>query len=260
MSNHHHANNKRVIKAYDERRDYVIPGTTEETIDFCFHQFIDAAKKNIEDHGYFAVALSGGKTPEAIFRKLSAAENRDKVDWSRVMLFWSDERCVAPSHKLSNYNMAMQSGFHALPIPMENIFRMKGEEDPEEAAKEYDQIIRDRLSGEPFDMIMLGVGDDGHTASLFPKTHALQSGERLAVANYVPQNESWRLTLTFKSINSARLIVVYLLGDNKAVVVKRIFNEEYQPDILPIQRVGTPTHKAVFIMDAAAAGQFKEVF
>ncbi|MCP5507552.1 MAG: 6-phosphogluconolactonase [Chlamydiales bacterium] len=216
--------------------------------------FIECANIAIDDHGYFAVALSGGSTPKAIFHGLSSPAFRDQVDWSRVVLFWSDERCVPPDHSDSNYHMAMEAGFSTLPIPIENIFRMKGEDDPEESALKYEKIIADKLGGAPLDLVMLGMGSDGHTASLFPKTHGLHPAkDRLAIANYIPQLDTWRLTLTFRCINEADYIAIYVLGTQKAEMVKKVFNGTFDPDIYPVQNIGTARNHALWIMDDDAA-------
>ncbi len=241
-----------MINAYDDRRDIAIPGDKQKTLEFCIQHFINKANEAITDNGYFAVALSGGSTPKAIFEGLARKENVEKVDWERVMLFWSDERCVPPEDPDSNYRMAMESGFVTLPIPLENIHRMKAEDDPEQYAKQYEEIIEEKLSGQPFDLVMLGMGGDGHTASLFPKTHGLHAPERKVIANYIPQMDTWRMTLTFDCINEAKEIVIYVLGESKAEMVKRVFTGNYDPDNLPVQRVGTATHKALWIMDDGA--------
>lgn len=251
MTNNHKKN--QVVKAFDDRRNVAILADKEEALAFCVNNFFEIASKTLETQKQFSVALSGGSTPKAIFQRIAASPARDNIDWKRVLLFWSDERCVPPNDPESNYHMAMANGFLSLPIPPENIFRMKAEEDPTHQAKEYQQQIVDTLGGEPFDFVMLGVGEDGHTASLFPKTHALHAPGHLVAANFVPQKDVWRMTLTFDCINKARHVVVYALGKEKAPIIRRIFNDEYDPDSLPAQRVGTPSHKALWIMDAAAA-------
>jgi 6-phosphogluconolactonase len=242
-----------IIKAYDERRDIAIPGDNQETLSFCVDHFIASANESIDDDGFFSVALSGGSTPKAIFEGLALEKNRSEVDWSRVLVFWSDERCVPPEDPSSNYRMAMESGFVHLPIPLENVHRMKAENDPEEYAKNYEKIIEEKLSSKPFDLIMLGMGGDGHTASLFPKTHGLNAPGRKVIANYIPQMETWRMTMTYDCINEAKRIAIYVLGKGKASTVKEVFQSEYNPNLYPIQKIGTPTNKALWILDDASA-------
>lgn len=242
-----------IIHGYDDRRDMAIPGNHEATLNFCVNHFIATANESIDDDGFFSVALSGGSTPKEIFKGLALERNRHEVDWSRVLVFWSDERCVPPDDPDSNYRMAMDSGFVHLPIPLENIHRMKAENDPEEYAQYYEKVIDEKLSSKPFDLIMLGMGSDGHTASLFPETHGLHAPGRKVIANYIPKMGKWRMTMTYECINEAKKIAIYVLGEGKAATVKKIFNTKYDPDRLPIQKIGTPTNKALWIMDDGAA-------
>lgn len=248
------------VRSLDERRDIVIPGDAKETIEFCVRQFIEIAQDAVRKRGKFFVALSGGSTPKALFEQLAKPENRDEVPWEMTRLFWSDERCVPPSHPDSNYKMALDAGLGSLPIDPQHIFRMKGEADPEDAAKEYEHWVRELVPGHVFDLMTLGMGDDGHTASLFPKTHGLHAANRLAIANYVPQKETWRLSLTFECINAARNIALYVLGKGKAASVKNVFLSPYDPDQYPVQRVGIPGHKALWILDQDAAADYLKAF
>lgn len=246
---------KERIQSYDERHDLVIARDTEAAIAFAVEQFIEIAQEAIQRHGSFAVALSGGSTPKAIYEALALPENSSRIDWKRVMLFWSDERAVSKDSPESNYRMAMSAGFETLPIPPENIHRMEADNDIEESAKVYDKLIGATVPQKKFDLVMLGMGDDGHTASLFPKTHGLHTNERLAIANYIPQKNTWRMTLTYDCINSAHNIVVYVLGKGKAAMLKSVIavNSHYDPDTYPIQRIGTPSNKALFVLDKDAA-------
>lgn len=244
---------KKDIRSYDLRRDIAIPGDADKTIIFCAEQFIALAEESIAAHGIFTVALSGGSTPRAIYEKLASAEYSKKVDWAKVRFFWSDERCVPPDTPESNYYMAIQAGLSRLPIPQCNIYRMVAEGDVESEAEKYEELILNTAPLGNFDLVMLGMGEDGHTASLFPRTHGLHSAERLVVANYIPQKNTWRMTLTYKCINAARYISIYVIGKSKAAMLEHVLKAPYQPDELPIQRIGTPTHKALWIADAEAA-------
>lgn len=234
-------------KSIDTRRDLVIGGSKDETIRLCIQYFIESANSSITKNGSFHVALSGGSTPKVVFKGLKI----DSVDWSKVYLYWSDERSVDASHPDSNYRMAMEAGFNDLPIPQTQIFRMKGEGDTEAHALDYEKTLPEN----GFDLIMLGMGDDGHTASLFPKTHALHSDARLVVANFIPKLNTWRLTLTYRCIHQAKEIVVYVLGGSKAAMLKRILEQPYIPNELPLQRIGTALNKALIITDSDAASQ-----
>lgn len=241
-----------ITKSFDDRRDIVVAGNKDATIRFAVDNWIHSAHEAIADHGYFAVALSGGSTPKAIYQLLSSEAYRNKVDWAKVRLYFSDERCVPPTDPESNYKMAIDSGIGTLPIKPENIYRMVGEGDPELNGQAYDALIKDTLPDVKFDLVMLGMGDDGHTASLFPKTHGLHAENREAIANYIPKFQKWRLSLTFDCINRAKKAVIYVIGKNKAESVKEIFTSAYNPDHLPIQKVGTRKHKALWVLDEGA--------
>lgn len=240
---------KAIVQDLDERRDIAIPGNCAETLRYCVAQFIEIADASIRDHDYFAVALSGGSTPKAIYQSLAAPENRNKVDWGKVLLFWSDERSVPPNDQESNYRMAMDAGFASLPLKPENIFRMKAEENIEKNALEYEKLIQTRIPQKIFDAVLLGMGEDGHTASLFPMTHGLKVQNHLATANFIPQKDTWRMTLTYDSINAARHILLYVLGKGKDEMVSRVLTGPYEPNMLPAQKVGTSTHRALWILD-----------
>jgi len=240
------------IKSIDSRRDIIILKTQGEMVRFCVKHFIAIANESINDHGQFNVALSGGSTPKVIFQRLALPENRHEVDWSKVMLYWSDERCVPPTDLDSNYRMAMDAGFSSLPVLPENIFRLHGELEPQKAADEYNELIRDHLPNQQFDLVMLGMGGDGHTASLFPGTEGLAVDDRFVIANYVPEKDTWRLSFTFKLINHARHIAFYAMGPGKAEMLKRVLSKPEAPP-LPAQNVGTEKSKALWIVDQDAA-------
>lgn len=242
---------------FDERRNIVIPGDEAATLQYCIQQFIDLANHAIQAHGSFAVALSGGSTPKAIYKGLASPENRNKIAWEKVLLFWSDERCVAKDHVGSNYKMAMDAAFSQLPLKPEHIYPMEGTGDLDKNAVEYERLIREKTALGKFDLVMLGLGEDGHTASLFPHTKGLQIEKREVIPNYVPEKKCWRMTLTFDCINTAEHTVLYALGASKAEVVKKVFFEKYNPEQLPAQRVGTKEHKALWILDEKAGAVFK---
>lgn len=236
----------------DEHRKLAIPGNEEETLQFCATNWLKIASEAIKDHGFFSVALSGGSTPKKIYQKIAAKENQKALDWEKVYLFWSDERSAGPESVDSNYYSAMQE-LSKLNIPSANIYRMIAEKDPEQNAIAYESTIKQTLSGRPFDLIMLGMGDDGHTASLFPQSKALHEDQRLVTAHYVQQKKSWRTTFSYPLINSARNIHVYVLGQSKAEIVEKVLTAPYNPNEYPIQKVGTKDHPALWILDEAAS-------
>lgn len=236
---------KNEIQSFDDRRDLVV---AENAPEFAAEHWLHTAVRSIQQNGRFAVALSGGSTPKAIYEKLIFA----KLDWSKVWLFWSDERAVPPTDPDSNYHMAMAAAFSKLPIPPNQIFRMKAEEDIEKSAKDYEETIRRHLDKHLFDLVMLGVGEDGHTASLFPNTSALSITDKLAAANYIPDKKTWRLTLTFPCINQSRHIAIYALGKSKQTIVPKVIDAPIDSPY-PASRLGALGHKALWILDPDSA-------
>lgn len=217
-------------------------------VGFAVKQFCDLANQAIDARGQFAAALSGGSTPAAIYRELAKPTWAKQVDWSKVMLFWSDERAVPPDHPDSNYRMAMEAGLEKLDIPEENIFRMQAEADIEVHAAAYDHLLKE-MTGGICDLVMLGMGEDGHTASLFPETEALRIQDRLVTPNRVPKLNAWRMTFTYPCINSARNVHVYVLGQKKQKQLKEVLTGP--PDRFPIQGVGTAERPALWITDCS---------
>jgi 6-phosphogluconolactonase len=239
------------IHSWDDRRNIALPGDEKQTLEFCVEHFIDAYKEAIEKSNSFSVALSGGSTPKAIFSMLTKPPYVSQIEWKKVHLFWSDERSVDPTDPESNYRMAMEAGFKTVGIPQSQIHRMKSEFDIEENAKRYEELLYDNLKNKGFDYLMLGMGEDGHTASLFPGTKALEITDQLVVANIVPQKNTSRMTLTFPCINSSSNIVLYVLGEKKQELLKEIYS--HKKPRYPVEEVGTELHQALWIADDAAA-------
>jgi len=229
---------------YDQRRHLFIGKSENETLDFAAEHWVNTARRSIQQKGQFSVALSGGSTPGAIYQRLTFIRD---LDWSKVLLFWSDERAVPPNHSDSNYGNAMNY-FSQLPIPQHQIFRMKAEEDIEKNAIAYEDTIRKRLGKHLFDLVMLGVGEDGHTASLFPQTKALDVDERLVVANEVPQKNTIRMTLTFPCINQSSHIAIYALGKSKQAIVPKVLKAPILSNY-PSSCIGTLQNPALWILD-----------
>lgn len=242
------------IFSFDERRFLAIPGNKEHALKFAVEHFLEVGNKAIDDHGFFAVALSGGSTPKTIYQSLSSIENKNRLPWEKVLLFWSDERAVPPTHPDSNFHMAMEEGgLKTLPILNENIFRMVAEHHYEENSLAYEKLIQEKLKNRPFDLIMLGLGDFGHTASLFPDTEAMKIKNRSVVLNYVHQKNSWRMTFTFELINQANHICFYVWGEDKATLVDYVFTSPYNSELIPAQGIGSKEHPALWILDTSAS-------
>lgn len=230
--------------------ELIVPGDTDTTFHYSAAHFVTACRDAIMDHGQFTVALSGGSTPKAIYELLCQPPYSLEIQWDKVHLFWSDERSVPPTSLDSNYHMALQAGFEKMLIPPEHIHRMVAEVDIEKNALSYEKKILKVLDDRSFDLIMLGMGEDGHTASLFPNTEGLKPQNRLVIPNHVPQKNTWRMTLTFECINQASKAVFYVLGKPKAEMLARVFATE---PALPCQFVGTADHPSLWIADEAAA-------
>lgn len=216
------------------------------------------AAEAIAARGIFNIAVSGGSTPLATYRKLAVSPYRDQLDWPRIHVFWSDERCVAPSDPESNYGAVKAALLDAVPLPAANIHRMHGELEPEEAAEQFRRELTEhfRSRGFPvFDLIILGLGEDGHTASLFPRSQALIHGEVPVVENYVARLESWRLTFTFPLINMARAVAFLVAGANKSGVVKEIL--EGGEKQLPAKAIQPHSGQLTWLLDAEAAAELK---
>ncbi|MBI3900849.1 MAG: 6-phosphogluconolactonase [Chlamydiia bacterium] len=240
-----------MIRSYDDRRDFVVLPTADAAISFAKDHFFHTAARSIQQKGRFAVALSGGSTPKALYQLIGKCWQEAKIDWNLVYLFWSDERAVPPTHLDSNYHMAMTNGLEKLPIPKGQIFRMKAESDLEKNAREYEETIDHFLGKSLFDLVMLGIGEDGHTASLFPNTAALEVTDRLVVANHILQKKTWRMTLTFPCIQQSSHTVIYALGSSKKEIIPQVLKAPILSPF-PASRIGTPEHKALFVFDQSA--------
>ncbi len=236
----------------DDRRKVIVPGDEIETVTYAADHFINCARTAIAFHGTFFVALSGGSTPKLIYEKIKQT-HLNSIDWKKVFLFWSDERAVPGDHPDSNFKMAMDAGMGQLGIPETQIFRMKGEGDIISHATDYESSIKQTLKDRHFDLIMLGVGEDGHTASLFPNTKGLFNKTNLVIANEVPQKSCWRMTFTYSLINSAHNICFYAIGKGKKEIIKKVlFTNDY-----PASQIGDLLHPALWILDTSAGNSLQ---
>jgi 6-phosphogluconolactonase len=217
-------------------------------------RIIRAADEAIALSGRFTIALAGGSTPKALYELLASDAYRDRIDWPNVHVFFGDERTVPPDHKDSNYRMAREAMLSKVPIPDASVHRMRGEMDPEEAAKEYGQLLKHTFGDNGLDLVLLGMGDDGHTASLFPGTPALKETKHRAFANPVPQLKTVRLTMTAPFINRAREVIVTVTGANKAKRLAEVLEGPRDPERLPVQLIQPASGKIAWLVDAAAAG------
>ena len=225
------------------------------------HQFMDAAEEAIHARGVFYVAISGGHTPAAFYELLSKEEVYSKIDWKKVHLFWVDERCVMPSAEASNFGLAVHTFLMDIPIPSENIHRVSGENSNfEAAAKEYEQIILNVFAIPPgqlpeFDLIMLGMGADGHIGSLMPNSTALFETTHLVCTVYRMDGDFSRITLTVPVIKQARHIVVLVSGQAKAEIVHHVFHSEPDEVKYPVHFLWPIMDKITWVIDTKAASQ-----
>jgi len=210
-------------------QEIVVGRDKEELNRLAADKFVEIAAGSVDDRGRFTVALSGGSTPKALNRLLASEAYRDQVSWERVLFFFGDERNVPCDSEDSNFRMANESLLGPLGISKDQYFRWKTElTDPALAATDYEKVLKNNFESMPptFDLILLGMGPDGHTASLFPGTTALDEGDRMAVANPVPQMNTTRLTLTYPVINAGRNVAFLVAGEDKADMLSRVLNSD----------------------------------
>lgn len=201
--------------------------------------FVDLSKKSIQKNDRFVVALSGGSSPKAIFNLLATDEYAGKIEWNKLYFFWVDERWVPLDDEKSNARMTFETLLDKVPVNKDHIFPMY--EDgilPEDYASEYEQQIKNVLGNEGvFDFILLGMGDDGHTASLFPGEAVLDENEKWVSAYYLKSQEMFRITLTSPLINKAENILIIAFGESKKHALNEVLNGEYNPKLYPLQLI-----------------------
>jgi 6-phosphogluconolactonase len=222
--------------------------------------FVEMVGEAVAGRGRARIAISGGTTPKAAFQLLADPNQpwRSRMPWNDLDLYWVDERCVGPDDAESNYRMTREALLDHVPLTPDQIHRIEGELDPQEAADEYESELREsfRLEGAQiprFDLVALGMGPDGHTASLFPDTAALHEKKRIVTANHVPQMDTWRITLTWPVINAARSVFFLIAGADKAEALKEVLNGPRDAERLPSQLIWPSTGILTLILDKAAA-------
>lgn len=228
-------------------------------------KFVNFANEAIRERGRFTVALAGGSTPKSLYQLLKSESFKDKLDWEKVFFFFGDERNVSPDDAESNFKMVSENLFEPLNTPAENIFRWQTElKDAEKIAEEYEQTIKGffNLSANEFpkfDLVLLGMGDDGHTASLFPFTEALNETEKIAVANYVEKLQTTRLTLTFPAINKSVNIIFLVSGGNKAEILCEVLEGDFQPERFPSQNIKPENGSIYWLVEEDAAKMLRKI-
>jgi len=219
------------------------------------HHLEALAREAVESRGRFTVALSGGSTPAVLYRLLAEEPYRSHIPWAQVHLFWADERCVPPDDPASNYRLAHDTLIAHIPIPADNVHRIHGELSPSTAARAYDRDLRRFFRGpQPlFDLVLLGLGRDGHTASLFPGSQALQETDRLAVATtaFYDDRPAERVTLTLPALNAARHVLFIVSGPDKADILQAVLADV--EGLLPARRIRPAAGQLTWLLDTPAA-------
>lgn len=230
--------------------------TPEEVAAGVADAFVADAAHAVQERGAFFVALAGGSTPKAAYALLAQAPRAQLVDWRHVHVYFGDERCVAPDNAESNYNMAREALLSRVPLPEENVHRMRGEDEPEQAARAYASQLVQAMGDTPvFDLIMLGMGTDAHTASLFPGSDPRTDEDRLVRAVYVEKLSAHRITLTPRVLNNARHVLVATEGLPKAPALYAVRCGPYDPVERPIQILAPRTGTLSWYVDRKAAAE-----
>jgi 6-phosphogluconolactonase len=217
--------------------------------------FAETARQAVAANDHFRVALAGGSTPRALYELLAGETYAPQIPWEETHVFWSDERCVAPTDDESNYHMAYEAMLRRVPVPEGQIHRMRGEDEPHEAALDYAKILKETFEENPprFDLILLGMGEDGHTASLFPESPALDDKEQLVAAPFVEKLKAHRLTMTLRTINAASVVMFLVAGAGKAKTLQAVLEGERKGKRYPSQLVEPEHGELVWLVDEAAA-------
>jgi 6-phosphogluconolactonase len=223
--------------------------------------FITLADAAISDHSSFSVALAGGNTPRRLYELLASESYRSRINWSAVHLFFGDERCVPHNHPESNYRMVNETLISRVDIPITNVHAIAGDGDPVENARLYEQHLRLFFAGRPwpcFHLILLGLGEDGHTASLFPHTSALAETGAWVVSNWVEKFGTYRITLSAAAINGAANVAFMVVGAGKAPALDAVLNGAFDPVRLPAQLIKPVNGVLTWLVDSAAASQLPQ--
>lgn len=229
-----------------------ISDTQKTWVQDILKNIVQLRKAAIAQRDKFLLVLSGGHTPAPVYTALSQLQT--EIDWERTYIFWGDERCVPPDNPASNYKSANETLLMHAPIPPENVFRMQGELDPVEGAKQYAQVLDNFFAGDEikFDLILLGLGEDGHTASLFPGTPALKEVKKSVIENFHTASNMWRITLTYPTITNARNIFFLVKGEGKAGIVAKIINQPEAPPLYPAKILINQKEVSWFLDEQAA--------
>jgi 6-phosphogluconolactonase len=221
---------------------------------------VEQAREAISDRGRFSLVLSGGHTPRRMYELLARDPFRDQVSWERVHVFWGDERCVSPNDPRSNELMARQALLNHIGVPLVQIHPIRCADRIREAALEYDALLRAFFKDRPprFDFVLLGLGEDGHTASLFPETHVLEERDRWVAELYLRKQDLYRITLTVPIINQAAVVTFLVSGASKARILHEVLEDPFDPFRLPAQLIRPISGKLLWLVDEESAALLRK--
>ncbi len=216
--------------------------------------FVAESARAIAARGRFAVSLAGGNTPKPAYELLATPAFKTRVDWSRVHVFWGDERCVPPDHAKSNFRMTREALLNHVSVPTAQIHRIRGELAPPAAAADCEADLKHFFNNGPtaFDLIFLGLGDNAHTASLWPGTSVVHETRRLAAEVYVPEQDLWRVTLTAPALNAGRVVAFLVSGADKADAVREVTSGPRDPNRFPAQLIQPDDGNLIWLLDRPA--------
>jgi 6-phosphogluconolactonase len=226
--------------------------------------YVDAAQQAARERGVFRVAMAGGSTPKALHAVLTSERYRLQLPWDKMQIFFGDERHVPPDHADSNFRMVSETFVCKSPLKPEQVFRIKAElQDTEKAALDYEQTLRTQFALKPgelprFDLVLLGMGNEGHTLSLFPGTTALRDNGRLVVRTWVGKLYTERITCTAPVANNSAAVLFMIAGADKAPALKAVLEGPYEPDQLPSQLIKPANGRLFFLVDSAAGGMLSK--
>lgn len=231
----------------------------EELSQFVARQFSELAQEAVDRNGRFTVALTGGSSPKRLYQLLASPPYKEQIPWQKVHVFWGDERYVPIGDDRSNAKMAYDTLLNHVEVPENQIYVMTSNQPAEAFAKQYEQQIKDHFNDTLpiFDLILLGMGDDGHTASLFPETEVVQEKEKLVTSLYLPSQNMYRITMTAPLINQAKQIMMLVFGKNKADTLHAVLKGPHQPNHLPVQLIQPKNGQLTWVVDEEAASHLE---
>jgi 6-phosphogluconolactonase len=220
-------------------------------------EVVDICRRAISEHGIISVALSGGSTPARLYKLLARPPYREQINWTAVHVFWGDERCVPPDDPQNNYGQARDLLLDQVPVPAQNIHRVESELEPQQAAEDYLSVLKQHatppLKWPRFDLVLLGMGEDGHTASLFPGSTVEAPLPALAVRGDYHDRPAWRVTLTPMVFNAAAVVLILVSGSGKSKTLADVLYGPYRPEALPAQRIRPANGRLIWMLDRGAA-------